>query len=316
MLTALLVSQSATAQFADSPCDPGYYDSLEARAWLEAQREITQNQNLIYKPDSVLEYTCFDRHVYELAEHAEDMFSENTRWGDNVLGANQDTHMDAALVRLVISAFDEYDEANFSHNLLGGRIRNGEGLGWLEPPGQPAEANGFNYRVGEVPDSPSVIDSLDIGMDYTCGVMQAVWQRSKCSNFIDSVADDGFFTFDEYAERLDPRALPTACAQLTNWQEQIDIAFPPLDAEEPPWEFDETVTYLERLFPEEGCGEAATNKVKTGLVAFNAQGSPKYYNEHVCLVPGCYWQPTAGGGANADSPQNGGSCVGRIDDDD
>ena len=52
---ALLCSSISYAQ--NSPCDPDYYESLEARAWLEAQREITQNQNLIYKPDSALEYT-------------------------------------------------------------------------------------------------------------------------------------------------------------------------------------------------------------------------------------------------------------------
>jgi len=311
MATALLISQNATAQFADSPCDPGYYDSLEARAWLEAQREITQNQNLIYKPDSVLEYTCFDRHLYELAEHAEDMFSENTRWGGNVLGANQDTHMDAALLRLVISAFDEYDQANFAHNLLGGRVRSGDGLGWIDPPGEPDGATGLEFSIeSDLDYDAPVIDIVDIGGSYTCSVMQSVWQRAKCSNFIDSVGDDGFFTFDEYAERLDPRRFPTACAQLDNWQEQIDIATPPLEADDPPWEFDATVTYLERLFPEEGCGAAATNKVKTGLVAFNSQGSPKYYNEHVCLVPGCYWQPTTEGGDSADEPQNGGECVG------
>src|SRR5437016_4882806 len=43
-----------------TPCDPEYMDALEARAYLEAQREVAQNQNYILKPDSVLEYTCFD----------------------------------------------------------------------------------------------------------------------------------------------------------------------------------------------------------------------------------------------------------------
>jgi hypothetical protein len=54
--------QSAPAPAASS-CDPAYYDTLQSRAWLEAQREITQNQNLIFKPDSVLQYTCFDKHL-------------------------------------------------------------------------------------------------------------------------------------------------------------------------------------------------------------------------------------------------------------
>ena len=42
-LSLLSSSVVANAQvFADDPCDPLYYESLEARAWLEAQREITK----------------------------------------------------------------------------------------------------------------------------------------------------------------------------------------------------------------------------------------------------------------------------------
>ena len=44
----------------NSHCDPQIMDLLETRAWLTAQREIVSNQNLIYKPDSTLEYSCFD----------------------------------------------------------------------------------------------------------------------------------------------------------------------------------------------------------------------------------------------------------------
>ena len=104
---ALLFSHSALAQFAATPCDPDYYESLEARAWLEAQREITQNQNLIFKPDSVLEYTCFDNHLRELADHADEMFSETTRWGGSVLTTPvaQSRHMDNALDLLVSAAY-------------------------------------------------------------------------------------------------------------------------------------------------------------------------------------------------------------------
>ena len=65
---AFSVSLSAYAQPV-SPCDPQYMDALEARAWLEAEREISQNKNLIYKPDSVLEYTCFAGFLNEAASN-------------------------------------------------------------------------------------------------------------------------------------------------------------------------------------------------------------------------------------------------------
>lgn len=81
---------------ADSACDPDYYDTLESRAWLEAQREITQNQNLILKPDSVLQYTCFDKHLGSMKNAATTMFTQ----GSNLNDVGQVAH--------------DYVEANFT----------------------------------------------------------------------------------------------------------------------------------------------------------------------------------------------------------
>lgn len=60
---------------AASSCDDKYYAVLESRAWLEAQREITQNQNLIAKPDSVLRYSCFDKALDDYAAQSSLLFS-------------------------------------------------------------------------------------------------------------------------------------------------------------------------------------------------------------------------------------------------
>src|ERR1700744_3432727 len=43
------------------PCDPEFMDAIEARGYIEAQRQIEQNNNYILQQDSVLEYTCFDK---------------------------------------------------------------------------------------------------------------------------------------------------------------------------------------------------------------------------------------------------------------
>ncbi len=50
------------AQNAES-CDSDVLAGMNGRAWMEAQREISENKDLIFKPDSVLEYTCFNRLV-------------------------------------------------------------------------------------------------------------------------------------------------------------------------------------------------------------------------------------------------------------
>ncbi len=41
-------------------CDEGFYESLKAKAWLEGQREMTVNENILYKPDSILQYSCYN----------------------------------------------------------------------------------------------------------------------------------------------------------------------------------------------------------------------------------------------------------------
>lgn len=61
-------------------CDPEFWDVLTDRAWMEAQREITQNQNLIPRPDSVLEITCFDSFLDELGSYSDSNFPSNPRW--------------------------------------------------------------------------------------------------------------------------------------------------------------------------------------------------------------------------------------------
>ncbi len=263
-LLAFFITSTAQAQFAASPCDPKYYKSMEARAILEAQREITQNQNLIVKPDSVLEYTCFDKQLYELAEHAKDMFSETDRWG-KILPL---TSMDTALSDLVGDGVKSYLTANFTHTMLGGR-------------------SGRSYTP-----NPNTASGT-----YTCNMMQAVWMEAKCMNFIQK-SHDGFFTLDEYTSGSDKRQLPSACAAYASWQTNIDKANAKGGT---PWKSDDVVTYLDRVFPNTGCG-STTSRIRTGMVVEDKgnPATPDKYNEYACIVPGCYWKPTS---------LNAGSCA-------
>lgn len=117
-------------------CDPEYMDALESRAWLEAQREITQNQNLISKPDSVLEYTCFNRflnqmsHGFNVISQAtstqpavyDRLFSETGHWGA-VTGINSRS-TDDTLENVVRTTMNAYLTRNFQHNFLGDRLPN------------------------------------------------------------------------------------------------------------------------------------------------------------------------------------------------
>ena len=261
-LLAVLIwplSSYAGSTYATDPCDPDYYESLESRAWLTAQAEITQNQNLIFKTDSVLEYTCFDRYLRELADHADDMFSETTRWS-----GSPPTDMRKALNDLVQSARNKYITANFNHTLLGGRAS-------------------FNY-----PNASSLS-----GNNYTCNIMDRVWQAAKCMDFIDNSTHDGFFTFAEYAADPDKRFLPTACPGGANYTNNINKAVVNAST---PWTEDDVITYYGLIYPASGNCEptmgGAVAKIQTGLEINVNSGSVTRYNEYVCTVPGCYYRPT------------------------
>ena len=260
-----LLGQIAYAQTAaDEPCDPEYWKSLKARAWLEAQREITQNQNLIFKPDSVLEYTCFDRYSAELAEHAKDMFSETNKWG-NLLN---DKSMDRALESLVGSPFREYLKSNFEesaegpYDLLGGRLNDDsidyDDSDWLNP---------------------------IVGGDYACTIMNDVWKKAKCMDLIDNDDNDGFFTFTEYQNDPDKRFLPERCEESTRWAVERDTAL-----ENVPWTEDTVEPYL--YFLDNGtCGDGNAPAFPTGLTVRHKNN---VFEEKICIQPGCHYNPGSG----------------------
>jgi hypothetical protein len=262
---ALVFSQYAAAQ--DAACDPEYYKSLEARAWMEAQREIEQNQNLIVKPDSVLEYTCFDLFGAELADHAKDMLSETTRWGSIVPAGSMGT----ALSSLVGDAIVDYQSANFNHTSLGGR--------------------GIDKR--------KMVASISGGA-YTCDQMDKIWQKdantAKCYNFQTISSQDGFFSFKDMeiktgadetgvdtASRV-VRGLPRACAADSRWadknKEALGKYLGGADGDTP-WEEDREFKFID---PSAAC-DANTPRIKTGVQVF--QNNQAAFEEEICLVPGC-----------------------------
>ncbi len=63
-------------------CDADFMNQIHARAFLEASRENILSEVTIRKPDSVLEYTCFDQALQDSATYAGPIFTESTRWQD------------------------------------------------------------------------------------------------------------------------------------------------------------------------------------------------------------------------------------------
>ena len=192
IVTLAALSAIAAPAFAQpATCDPAYWDALKAKGWAEAQRENTENQNLIYKADSVLEYTCFDNFLEALAANTPNLFSETTYWP----GVVSPTNMVNALNILVANSLPNYIGGNFGHTYLGGRST-------------------LDSTIGSAAGGQTT---------YDCDQMAAVWEAAKCLNFVDKTAHDDFFYLQKW-DGWDPRELPTACTPDGRYAAQLALA--------------------------------------------------------------------------------------------
>ncbi len=292
MTAATLFLFSAGAMAQTTPCDPEYMDALKARAWMEAQREISQNQQLIFKPDSVLEYSCFGAFLNRAASGSgmtnNRLFSAVGVPGVTLPGGFGTNATAGALNAMVGAPMASYLGSNFPDSFLDGRIAT-------------------NYTPGAV--SPSA--------SYNCTMMQQVWQQARCMNFMNRANTDGFFDFNWYADN-DPRSQRPPSFQCTGASPTIDglanttggagafnramaVAFndrqgffimpdenePVLDGTR--YAQDDIVSHLERILPG-ACNNSF--RVPTGVRVQRPDMSPATYNEFICTQPGCSYVPT------------------------
>jgi len=281
-------NKACAAEIAPQPCDTRYWDSMAHRAWMEAEREIIMNQNLIFKPDSVLEYTCFDQFLNHNAEHAGNIFVHTTYFGQMILEKNGDNSMKKALETVVANSLQSYDNSNFGYDLLGGRAI------YLDL-------------------NPSSID-FDGTVEYAtyanCNWMAAVWETAKCLNFVDNSNfddTDGFYPFETleafgpdsepvtgYNSMPDPRLFPTPCGEPDNppWQEAIDKAENKGDQV---YDFavplQEAFTQIRTKLEPGNCENPA---ILTGVTVRLSPGAgSERYPDGVCTNPGCTYVMSA-----------------------
>lgn len=173
---SVIAPSLAQPVIAPQPCDSGYWEVLEARGWQEAEREIMMNQNLIFKPDSVMEYTCFDRLLAHTALNAGQIFSHTGYFGTPIIDPASSIGLTASMGRAVYDALKVYISGNFGHTYLGGRAD--------LMSSNPADT-GMNLS-----------GTLYSGSYGTCNMMAGIWKTSKCANFIDNSNfenTDGFY---------------------------------------------------------------------------------------------------------------------------
>lgn len=259
------------AKSENGSCDADFMNQLIGKAHLESQQDSVTTQALIHKPDSVLEYSCFDQIVSLAAHHAGPLFTETEDWKNrsvDIIGktVTMNTYMgqdklDKSLKNLVLTSLKKYTDNNFAHEFLGGRS-----------------------------EFKNTISSTIGGADYNCGHMNAIWHEAKCTNFgvnapVSTLAD---------LLSNDPRSEPQACPGGTDISPSSmalarnqDFLFAT---------FDQLDTQKDSLSK---CGQAVPTGVKVSLTEFEvgltskAEVSTQNQDEHVCVAPGCYYDGKA-----------------------
>lgn len=286
----------AAPDIAPQPCDTEYWKQMSSRAWMEAQREIMQNQNLIFKPDSVLEYTCFDQFASVAAWEAGDIFTHTEYFGNMIIPRKSNEAMEVAITKVISNALNQYISQSFGHDYLGGRAAH-----------------------MSIADKDSQIQPATTRVGYTCDVMKNVWQAAKCSNFIDNKKfenTDGFYPFETLKghngsppvvgynsnQIQETRLFPRVCGAQTNtpggmqtttgnfgpqgsWGDQIALA-------ENQGELYPYQTPINNVFTDVGerlepgnCGQPA---IMTGVMIYPDNGEP--YEDGICTNPGCRFE--------------------------
>jgi len=104
LMLLILTSWQAAAQTAAPLCDDALWNQMVQRSRLQGQVDITKAENLIYKADSILQYTCFNRFM--------DVARTNMTYYFNP------TFIDSAIKPIV----DRWIADNYNHTAMGGRI--------------------------------------------------------------------------------------------------------------------------------------------------------------------------------------------------
>lgn len=203
-------ANTAGGDIAPQPCDTKFWQQMSSRAWLEAEREIMQNQNLIFKADSVLAYACFDQFLNYAARKGGEIFTHTEYFRKLPIEWNAAGSVDKSMKDVVAASASAYFSGNFSHKYLGGRADK-----------MHIPADDYKKLDG------SIQGSKQNPPGFSCTEMSKVWQTAKCANFIDNSEfneTDGFYPFKEmkghaggptvkgYTEIKETRQFPQPCA--------------------------------------------------------------------------------------------------------
>lgn len=307
-MTLAFATTSHAQTIAPQTCSTGVWQTMEDRARLETQREIMQNQNLIFKADSVLSYTCFDRFAAHGARHLGRLFTHTTYWNGRAIfpegGTNDAPGMGAAVQNAVVAAMSSYIQGNF-HGSGGGGGGGGGGADSGGSTAIPLGGRGSEFGLG----APAITPVPTGGGDYSCGEMSRVWNVAKCMNFMHTdrfAQTDGFYPFKDlagvngtpsiggYESRTGIRNFPQACGSDATpvpggWAEYTDYSRN-LDGTgyNGRYEFETNVSPLFNNVREYLVPSICAAAIPTGVQVILSPGAASTAQpDGVCTNPGC-----------------------------
>lgn len=256
-------------------CDADFMNQLYARALMEADRETALAKTYMAKPDSVLEYTCFDQFVSTAAHKIGPLFTESTKWQSKNVNISTsgttnttlnvfmgDDRLDKSLENLVLKTLKKYTDKNFSHSFMGG-----------------------NAVID------SAISRSVTGDSYNCSAMQQIWAVASCDPISTNIP-----TFGDIAAG-DPRQKPASCPGTLGTEDVINLAG---NKDFTSVAFDKVETFLNLLnapgtAPAETCGPAIPTglmaEIRTYDVDFGGETAVEsnFIPDSICINPGCHY---------------------------
>lgn len=211
-------------------CDADFMNQIYARAALEAERENVMIESIIAKPDSVLEYTCFEPMMNAFAYHAPRIFSETTEFSTSQGGASSVMSFDGipddeylpegdadpgSNIPIQPYQLEVYMGEGHMGNALENLIlktlvdsNNADSLAYID-------ANFYHTFLGGAPVGLNNNFSGEIDPVFApiCAQMNLSWFLAKCQNFN---PPGGFFWRLEELAVLDPRLFPKSCSSQAN----------------------------------------------------------------------------------------------------
>lgn len=249
-------------------CDADFMNQIQARAFLEANREIMVGGGVITKPDSVLEYTCFEDRAKKTGNTAGTIFTGTQRWKNAKvpvpkpdpgpitiavdMGLNK---LNTSIQKLVLKSLGSYT-GSFASNYLGGI------------PGAPGKG---------------------------CGAMDSVYKFAKCENVNDALH---IMSFKDIVGS-DPRNIAPSAGTCSNnpiTDEMIAVAN---NDDGKHSQKDDVVVHYDFV----GAPTSCADPIPTGLIIKRQKFkvSPdgtvtpsltETFNDRICSTPGCYFDNT------------------------